>query len=251
MNMKDTILSYLPAGCSLRSSLHYYPTLDSTNTKAKELARMGAPHGTAVVAGMQTGGRGRMGRTFLSPAGGVYLSVILRPQLPAKELMHLTCAAAVTVRQVLHTLTGIQPGIKWINDLVLEGKKLGGILTEMSVNPSGTVEFAIIGIGINCGNVPQDVRDIATCIDADPAQLCAGLITAFAQMDLQKKAPMLESYRSACVTLGQRVRILGTNTEGTAQNVDQQGGLVIALDNGQTVTVDSGEVSVRGLYGYV
>ena len=123
--MKEAILSYLSAGCSQRGSLHYYQTLDSTNTEAKALARQDAPAGTAVVAQMQTGGRGRMGRSFLSPAGGVYLSVILRPEMPAAELMHLTCAAAVAAQQAVREVTGIVPQIKWINDLVLGSKKNG------------------------------------------------------------------------------------------------------------------------------
>ena len=249
--MKEAILSYLSAGYSERGSLHYYQTLDSTNTEAKALARQGAPAGTAVVAQMQTGGRGRMGRSFLSPAGGVYLSVILRPEMPAAELMHLTCAAAVAAQQAVREVTGIVPQIKWINDLVLEEKKLGGILTELSLKPDGSVDFAIIGIGINCGAVPAEVAQIATAVDADPAQLCAELINAFCQMDLQSKTSMLEHYRASCITLGKPVKILGSETTGTAVDVDDRGGLMIRLETGDIRTVDSGEVSVRGLYGYV
>lgn len=248
--MKETILSYLPP--EHREHLYYYPTLPSTNTEAKALARQGAAHGTAVVAAMQTGGRGRMGRSFISPEGSVYLSVILRPQLPAQDLMHLTCAAAVAAVNAIAAVTGIQPGIKWINDLVLNGKKLGGILTELSIDPKTQLaEFAIIGIGINCVQVPPEVADMATCLDIDPAILCARLIEELSRMDLANKAAMLASYRSHCITLGQQVKIMGSKAQGKALDVDENGGLLIKLTDGSQITVDSGEVSVRGLYGYV
>ena len=248
--MKESILSHLPPEC--REQLYYYPTLPSTNTEAKALARQGAAHGTAVVAAMQTDGRGRMGRSFFSPEGSVYLSVILRPQLPAQDLMHLTCAAAVAAVNAIAALTGIQPGIKWINDLVLNGKKLGGILTELSIDPKTQLaEFAIIGIGVNCTHVPPEVADMATCLDIDPAVLCAKLIEELSRMELADKAAMLASYRSHCITLGQQVKISGSQLQGEALDVDENGGLIIRLTDGRQITVDSGEVSVRGLYGYM
>ena len=156
--MKENILSNLTAECPCRDTLHWYPTIDSTNTQAKRLAKEGAPHGTVLIAGQQTGGRSRMGRTFQSPAGmGVYLSVILRPNCDPQQLMHLTCAAGVAMVEAVKRVCGILPQVKWINDLVVSGKKLGGILTEMSVD-QGMVEYAIIGIGINCLQQKEDLH---------------------------------------------------------------------------------------------
>ena len=140
------------------SGIHYFDTIDSTNTRARELARQGASHGTVLIADHQTSGRGRRGRSFHSPAGsGIYMSVILRPNCSPQELMHLTCAVAVAACDAVETTAGIRPGIKWINDLILQNRKLGGILTEMSVDAkTGMVEYAVIGIGINCSQTPND-----------------------------------------------------------------------------------------------
>lgn len=250
--MKETVLSYLSPSCPFRGSLHYYPTLDSTNTKAKSLAKDGAPHGTVVIAGSQTGGRGRMGRQFASPAGSVYLSVILRPQKPAAQLMHLTCAAAVAACDAVEKVSCKRPGIKWINDLVIDKKKLGGILTELSIDPkTQLVEYAVIGIGINCLRVPAQVADMATCLDIPPEPVCAALIESLSRMQLHDPQALRQRYKKDCITLGQTVKILGTDTVGTALDVTADGALVIGLTDGRMLSVSSGEVSVRGLYGYV
>ena len=147
--MKETILKNLSAECPWRDTLYWYEAIDSTNTQAKRMAKEGAPHGTVLVAGYQAGGRGRMGRTFQSPAGeGMYLSVILRPGCTPDRLMHLTCAAGVAACEAVEAVCGIRPQVKWINDLVLGDRKLGGILAEMSLD-QGVVDYAVIGIGIN------------------------------------------------------------------------------------------------------
>ena len=134
--MKEHILSYLPKGHPWAEHVHYYPITDSTNIRAKELAIQGAPNGTVCIAGSQSGGKGRMGRSFHSPEGsGLYFSLILRPNCKPQELMHLTCAVAVAACDAVETLCGSRPQVKWINDLVAGNKKLGGILTELSVDP--------------------------------------------------------------------------------------------------------------------
>ena len=126
--MKEKILSHLPPAHPWGQTLYYRDTIPSTNTEAKAMAAAGAPHGTVILADSQTAGRGRLGRSFCSPAdSGIYMSVILRPACPPAALMHLTCAAGVAVCNAVETAVGIRPGIKWINDLVLRGKKLGGI----------------------------------------------------------------------------------------------------------------------------
>ena len=130
--MKEQIQSLLHTECPWRDTLYWYPVTDSTNTQAKLLAKQGAVHGTVLIAGRQTRGRGRMGRDFHSPAdSGLYLSVILRPNCKPEQMMHLTCVAAVAACRAVYQVSGLTPGIKWINDLVLQNKKLGGILTEL------------------------------------------------------------------------------------------------------------------------
>ena len=115
--MKANIQNHLPGDYPWQNHIIWYDNIDSTNTKAKEMAANGAPHGTAILADHQTGGRGRMGRSFHSPAGkGIYLSLILRPNCPARELLHLTCAVAVAAADGIQAATGLRPGIKWTND---------------------------------------------------------------------------------------------------------------------------------------
>lgn len=266
--MKENILSLLSAECPWRDTLHWYDTIDSTNTKAKELAKGGAPHGTVLIAGSQTGGRGRLGRSFSSPAGmGVYLTVILRPHCKPAKLMHLTCAAAVAMCDAVEQSAGLRPGIKWTNDLVYEKKKLGGILTELSPDPiTGLVDYAIIGIGINCcqtsADFPPEIQDMAVSLSMVsgktvlPAHLAAAMIEALIAMDrslLTEKEKLMDSYRKNCITLGQEILLVrGEETQyGTAIDLDAEGGLVVRFADGSVRTVTSGEVSVRGMYGYL
>lgn len=266
--MKEKILTHLPAECPWRDTLHWFNSTDSTNTQAKVMAQNGAPHGTVVIAGHQTGGRGRMGRSFSSPDGkGIYLSVILRPGCHAEDLMHLTCAAAVAMCDAVEETTGYRPGIKWINDLVGNGKKLGGILTELSVeSKSGLVQYAVIGIGINCSqsedDFPEEIRHIAvsartlTGKAVEQSRLSAAMISALWTMDaalMTHKTEIMNAYRKNCITLGQQVVVLRSDEKryGTATDIDADGGLLVAYDDGTTETVSSGEVSVRGMYGYI
>ena len=122
-------------------------TVDSTNNLAKQQARQGIPAGTVLIADRQSAGRGRLGRTFLSPGGvGIYFSVILRPACRPQALMHLTCASAVSMADAVERACGFRPGIKWTNDLVVGSKKICGILTELSVDPAtGLVDYAVVG----------------------------------------------------------------------------------------------------------
>ncbi len=266
--MKTQIQSYLQAECPWRDTLYWYDTIDSTNTRAKELAKAGAPHGTVVIAGHQSAGRGRMGRSFNSDAGmGVYLSVLLRPGCKPEQLMHLTCAAAVAACQAVEKAAGIRPAIKWINDLILSNKKLGGILTELSIDPgSDTVAYAIVGIGINCRQAKEDfplpLQDIATSLkmatgkDISPALLSAALIDALVQMDRQlltRQSHIMGTYKENCITLGKEVMLNRADTVQYAKAVDlnETGSLLVQFPDGTTQWVQSGEASIRGMYGYV
>ena len=126
--------------------IHRFDTIDSTNNRAKDMAQQGAPHGTVLIARHQTGGRGRLGRSFHSPPGsGIYLSMILRPSCRPDKLMHLTCAAAVAMCDAIQAATGFRPGIKWTNDLVHNRMKPGGILTELSFASTGCLDYVIVG----------------------------------------------------------------------------------------------------------
>lgn len=245
------ILNHLSAECPWRDTLLILKETGSTNNDLKKLAAQGAPHGTVVVADRQTAGRGRMGRSFLSPEGGIYMSLLLRPQCKAEQLMHLTCAVAVGVCDSIEASCGFRPKVKWINDLILENKKLGGILTELSLNADGTVNYAIVGIGLNVGTVPAEVADMATALSADKYTVAAALIDSLSRMDLMDKNNLMHRYRSDCITIGRPVKILQSGCSGTAVDLTEDGSLVIRLEDGTCTTVGSGEVSVRGMYGYL
>ncbi|MBR5023355.1 MAG: biotin--[Oscillospiraceae bacterium] len=265
--MKEQILSQFTTECPWRDTLYWYDTIDSTNTRAKALAKEGAPAGTVLIAGNQTGGRGRLGRSFSSPAGmGVYLSVILRPGCKGNQLMHLTCATAVAACEAAEKASGIVPGIKWINDLVCGKEKLGGILTEMSVNSDGFVDWAVVGIGINCcqkkTDFPTELQNMATSLllqtgkACHPALLAACLTESLYEMDkilLSQKQQLMDIYRRHCVTLGKQILMVRgeESAYGEALDLDEDGGLLVRFSDGTEKVVSSGEVSIRGMYGYV
>ena len=266
--MKEHIKQYIKESCPWQDSLLWFDTIDSTNTRAKELAAQGAPHGTVLIADQQTGGRGRRGRSFHSPAGsGIYMSVILRPHCAPADLMHLTCAAAVALCDAVESACNCRPCIKWTNDLVFGERKIAGILTELGIGPKGSLDFCIIGIGINCcqaeADFPEEIRSIAGSLhsltgkNVDRARVAAAMMDALYRMDqtlLTQKNEMMNRYRADCITLGQSVSVVkadGAVRHGTALDVDADGGLLVRFENGFTETVSSGEVSVRGMYGYV
>ena len=265
--MIELIQNALPGDHPWQNQIIWLDATDSTNTQAKLLARRGAPHGTVLMADYQTGGRGRLGRNFHSPAGtGIYMSLILRPDCRPVELMHLTCAVAVAVCDAVEDAVGLRPGVKWINDLVWEKRKLGGILTELGLKNDGTLDYAIVGVGINCcqksADFPEDIRPIAASLEmaagksVDRAGVAAAMIEALEKMSrdlLTGQAEMLDRYRRDCVTIGQEISVIrgDSHRHGKAVGVDEEGGLLVTYPDGSTETVNSGEVSVRGMYGYV
>ena len=243
-------------------------SVDSTNNLAKQLASSGAPEGTCVLAETQTGGRGRLGRSFASPGGmGVYLSVVLRPEAPPAELMHLSACVAEAGAEAVEAQTGLHAGIKWVNDLVAGGKKLSGILTELSVElETGLVQYAVVGIGVNCcqraSDFPPEIAGIATSIamqtgtDPDRNALAAELIRAIARLRaelLTGRAAWMARYRERCVTLGRDVRVLWPDgaREAVAVGLNDSAALEVEYPDGTRALVSSGEVSVRGMYGYI
>ena len=265
--MKEQILKNLSPEYPWKEHFHFFSELDSTNDRLKAMARQGVPHGTVLLADRQTGGHGRMGRTFLSPEGmGVYLSILLRPNCAPADLMHLTCATGVAMCEAVEQAARFRPGIKWTNDLVYGKRKLGGILTELGLNPKGGVDYAIIGIGINCCQTETDfapeIRDIAGSLsmaagrEIDRNQVAAAMMDALCQMSgnlLSEKAWLLDQYRKDCITVGQDISLLRGEEvrHGHAVDVDDNGALVVAFPDGSMEAVNSGEVSIRGMYGYV
>ena len=265
--MKEIIIQNLRESCPWQDSLLWFDSLDSTNTRARELARQGTAHGTVLIADHQTGGRGRRGRSFHSPAGvGIYMSVVLRPRCAPQEIMHLTCAAAVAMCDAVEAAVGFRPGIKWTNDLVFGQRKIAGVLTELGFDKHGYVDFAIIGIGINCcqqqSDFPEDIRGIAGSLasvsgkEVNRALVAAAMMDALYRMDqalLTGKAHTLSRYRKDCITLGKEVSLVRGDEirHGTALDIDCDGALIVRFPDKSAETVNSGEVSVRGMYGYV
>lgn len=240
--------------------------VDSTNTYAKRLAAGGAPSGTVVIANCQTGGRGRLGRSFLSPPDrGVYLSAILRPTAPPEKLLHLTALAAEAVCQAVEQATGLRPKIKWPNDLVVGRKKLCGILTELSLDAQAG-QAIILGAGVNCLHTPEEfppvLRETATSLaielghDVDRSLLAAEMMRQLALLEeecLTKKSMWLKRYAADCVSVGQQVQIVrdGEARHAHADGINENGALLVTYDDGTHDAIFFGEVSVRGMYGYV
>ena len=213
---------------------------DSTNRVAKELARQGAPHGTAVLAKRQTAGRGRLGRTFFSPEGGLYLSVILYPQCQPEERALMTPMAAVAVCRALEQVYSLSPGIKWVNDLYLRGKKLCGILCE------GCGGAVIVGVGLNLrtpeGGFPADIPATALDVPVDRRALAEAI-----RQQLLQPGEFLTEYRERCLLLGKNVTVHpvgGEPYEAKALEIDDRCRLVVESFRGREA-LDSGEVSVR------
>ena len=241
--------------------LYRYETVDSTNTVCKTLAQQGAEDGTAVIAARQTAGRGRMGRGFESPAElGLYLSMLWRPVASPEGLLPLTAMASASAALAIRRVTGADVRIKWPNDLVLNGKKLVGILTEVSLADGG-VDYVVVGIGVNLRQRPEDfspeVAKIATSLaaegyDVERETLETALVDALRQAFRHLCAPetYLDDYRQLCLNLGRQVHILQTDETVTALDIDPQYGLVVRHGSGAVETLRCGEVSVRGLYGY-
>ena len=246
--------------------IYLYDKLESSNRTAKTLALEGAPHGTMVLTSQQTAGRGRLGRRFESPAGkGIYLSLVLRPGLPMTEAQTVTVSAAVAVCRAVKRLCGLDLGIKWVNDLYYNGKKVCGILTEMSTELE-CINYIVTGIGINVANheFPEEIRDVATSLyletgkEVRRSQLIAAIMRAYEGyydkfMENQNMKSLMDVYNSRLANCGTQVRVLSPGNEytGMALGIDEMGELLVRTEDGKVCKVISGEVSVRGIYGYV
>ena len=265
--MKEQILRLVSPEYPWKDRFLFLPETDSTNDCLKKLAADGAPHGTVVLSDHQTVGHGRRGRSFLSPPGvGLYLSILLRPACPPTQLMHLTCAAGVAMCNAIEEGVGFRPGIKWTNDIVYGRRKLGGILTELRLNAKGLVDYAIVGIGINCcqrlQDFPPEIREVAGSLSMVTGQEIDRFRVAAAELDalydmsirlLTEQDDLISQYRKDCITIGQDISLVRGEEvrHGKALDVDGEGALVVLFPDGHTEAINSGEVSVRGMYGYV
>lgn len=238
--------------------------VDSTNNDLKARAASGAPDETAVLAIRQSAGRGRRGRSFLSEEGGLYLSFLIRPHAAPQALLHLTALAGLCVCRAVEQVCGLRPEIKWPNDPVLGGKKLCGILTELSVSmETREAEYVVIGIGINCNQraFPPELS-LATSLRmvlgraVDGNELAAALLLELHRMRqefLTHKAQWVAAFAAQCLTVGKDVQLLqnGALIPARAVSIGPDAELQVVYPDGTAASISSGEVSVRGLYGYV
>lgn len=249
------------AGCEI----HCYDSIDSTNTKAKELAESGHPSGTLVVADQQTMGRGRRGRSWESPAGtGIFMTLMLKPDINPGNASMLTLVAAMAVAKAITAVTGEPAQIKWPNDIVMNGKKVVGILTEMSAQ-FDYINHIVVGIGINVHNeeFPEEIAGTASSLLLECGRRIhrASLIEAFLEeferlyeiyLETEDMSGLQKEYDSLLVNRGRQVRVLDPKEpfEGKAMGITKKGELIVDTWESRKL-VSSGEVSVRGIYGYV
>lgn len=246
--------------------IYFYEETGSTNTDAKRLGEEGASHGTVVVADKQNAGRGRRGRIWESPAGkDIYFTILLRPGFEPSKSAGLTLVMALSVAQAIEMECGLEAGIKWPNDVVVNGKKVCGILTEMTLE-TDYIQHVVIGVGINVNLevMSEEIEKTATSLWLESgrktarAGLLQEVLRAFeenyekyaADLNLQS---MLLDYNAHLVNRDKQVRVLDPKGEweGIARGINASGELLVETAAGERVEIYAGEVSVRGLYGYV
>lgn len=264
---KGAISAYLTDDRS--EDLYVYDSVGSTNTVLKDLAANGSKSGTVVIADHQASGKGRRGRSFESPSGvGIYLSYLLKPQSGLNRISDLTSWTAVAVSDAIRNAYGLETSIKWVNDLLMNKKKICGILTEVTVEgESGFIDTCIIGIGINVNesSFPDELKDIATSISIENggkiferAKLAAEIIKSMDKLkdNWPDDSYYLERYIELNITTGSKITafpITKDNSQGksgTALEINEDFSLKVQFDDGSIEDLKSGEVSVRGLYGY-
>ena len=236
--------------------------VDSTNKYLKDMAFSGAEDGQVVVADEQSMGRGRMGRDFFSPKNkGLYFSYLIKPDMASADAVSITAWTAVATVRAISRVSGFAPGIKWVNDLMCNDRKLCGILTEMSIeSETGRIESIIIGIGININNdfsdFPKEIKDIATSIymetgnEVNRAELAAALVEELDTMRSDwphDKESYLEAYRDLDITCGRKVNVLSGDKTASVKaiSINDDFSLKVKYPNGKTSDLSSGEVSLK------
>lgn len=244
----------------------YFDTIDSTNTKAQELAEKGYPSGTLVVADKQESGKGRRGRSWVSPSGtGIFMTLMIKPDINPNNASMLTLVAALTVAKAITSVTGEEAMIKWPNDIVVNGKKVCGILTEMNAQ-FDYINHIVVGIGINVHNesFPEEISQMASSLMIEAggkrfhrAQIIAETMSYFEQyydtfLKTQDLSALVREYDELLVNRNKSVRVLDPKEpfDGKAMGITPKGELIVDTWESRKL-VSSGEVSVRGIYGYV
>ena len=244
----------------------YYDETDSTNNQAKAYGEKGEAHGTLFVADMQAAGKGRRGRVWVSPAGSsIYMTILLHPDVLPTKAPQLTLVMAMAVAEGIRKVTGLETKIKWPNDVIVNGRKVCGILTEMSTEID-YINYVVIGDGINVNQetFPEEIRDTATSLKIETGSsvrrsvLIATIMECFEQfyevfMTTEDLSGLQERYNAMLVNLGREVRVLepGNEYEAHALGINRTGELIVRTVDGQEKEIYAGEVSVRGVYGYV
>lgn len=244
----------------------YFDTIDSTNTKAQELAEKGYPSGTLVVADKQESGKGRRGRSWVSPSGtGIFMTLMIKPDINPNNASMLTLVAALAVAKAITSVTGEEAMIKWPNDIVVNGKKVCGILTEMNAQ-FDYINHIVVGIGINVHNesFPEEISQMASSLMIEAggkrfhrAQIIAETMSYFEQyydtfLKTQDLSDLVREYDKLLVNRNKSVRVLDPKEpfDGKAMGITPKGELIVDTWESRKL-VSSGEVSVRGIYGYV
>lgn len=235
-------------------------TVSSTNTVLKAYGEKGEPEGLVLIAEEQTGGKGRLGRSFYSPAKtGLYMSILLRPKLTVDKALFITTSAAVAVSRAIEEEAQVEAKIKWVNDVYCRGKKVCGILTEASIDfENGGLSYAVLGIGINISNppggFPPELRDIVGSLcESEPvgdmkSRLAASVLNNFfLYYDAIEEKAFLPEYRSRSFLIGRQVTYMkdGTETLAVVEDIDEMARLVVSLPGGSTEALGAGEVSVK------
>lgn len=244
----------------------YFDTIDSTNTKAQELAEKGYPSGTLVVADKQESGKGRRGRSWVSPSGtGIFMTLMIKPDINPNNASMLTLVVALAVAKAITSVTGEEALIKWPNDIVVNGKKVCGILTEMNAQ-FDYINHIVVGIGINVHNesFPEEISQMASSLMIEAggkrfhrAQIIAETMSYFEQyydtfLKTQDLSALVREYDELLVNRNKSVRVLDPKEpfDGKAMGITPKGELIVDTWESRKL-VSSGEVSVRGIYGYV
>ena len=242
------------------NKIQVHKSLESTNKTAKEMAVAGAEHGTIIIADCQTMGRGRYSRNFFSPSGGgLYMSIVLRPEaMHFKNPTSVTAFAAVSVCEAIESISTKVPRIKWVNDIFIDGKKVCGILTEAVTDfESGGFDWVVLGIGINVHtrteDFPCDLQSIATSIYPDEKmsgvrnRLSAEIINRILGFEtLPSETEIFEKYKKRLMVLGKKITVIQNQVEykATAIDVDSVGHLVVKNESGERITLSSGEIRI-------
>lgn len=240
--------------------IHHFIEVTSTNDVAKELAIKGAREGTVIIAETQSRGRGRLGREWVSPKGGIWFSTILRPKVDPQDTFELTFMAAVAVAKTIKSMFKLNTEIKWPNDVLINGKKVCGILTEMSTR-GNIVDFVALGVGLNANvdanTFPEHLRSSLTSLKEELKQevererflraLLEELEHYYKMFTLKDFSLILKEWKSLASLLGTYVEVVGFDEkiEGWAMDVDQSGALMIKLKDGTVRRVVSGDVTIQ------